>query len=62
MKKEPAYKLPACPRCSGKAKLEYNPEVGLFTQSRVRCTVCDHKTGWRPTRFQAEMDWEDMAS
>lgn len=58
--KNQKYILPPCRKCRGMAKLEYNQEVGLFTQSRVRCTVCDTHTDWRPTRFQAEIDWEDM--
>lgn len=60
MKKESHYKPTACPKCSGVAKLEYNPDVEQATQSRVRCTVCDTHTDWRPTRFQAEVEWEDM--
>lgn len=53
------YPIPKCPRCGCKAKLEYNAEVGYWTQSRVRCTACGRRTAWRPTRFQAEIEWED---
>ncbi len=57
-----AYRLPRCPKCGGQATVEHNPELGLRTQSRVRCMRCGMKTDWRMTRFQCEIEWEDMAS
>lgn len=54
------YILPRCARCGGKAKLEHHGDIFQATYSRVRCTACERHTDWRPTRFQAEIDWEDM--
>lgn len=56
------YRLPDCKVCAGRAKLEHNPEFGYWSQSRVRCTVCGRRAAWRPTRFQAEIEWEEMTS
>ncbi|MGN0996531.1 MAG: hypothetical protein ACI4PG_06460 [Candidatus Ventricola sp.] len=60
MRKYP-HILPLCRRCGGKPKLEYHGDIFQATYSRVRCTRCDLHTDWRPTRFQSERDWEDMA-
>lgn len=56
------YHIHACRRCGGRAKLEYSEDITIGTYSRVRCTACDRHTAWRPTRFQAEIDWEEMAA
>lgn len=56
---EEPYMPSKCSRCGGTPKLEYNGHYRSMIRSRMRCTSCDRCTDWRPTRFQAEMDWED---
>lgn len=57
---EPPYTPPNCSRCGGTAKVEYNGQYRSSIRSRVRCVKCDRCTDWRMTRFQAEIEWEEM--
>lgn len=56
MPKHADYEIPTCRRCEGEPKLEYN----INFRVRIRCTGCDSRTAWAPTRWQAYEDWEDM--
>lgn len=55
------YKMSKCPKCAVRPELEHDGDLtqARHIASRVRCVQCGLRTEWRPTRFQAEIAWEE---